>query len=271
MQNGVYGIVEGPVWVGAALYVSEIGPTPNPPPSRILQVTPAGAVSVALSPSGSNGLAVDRAGNLYAAVHADGSISRVDIAAGKVTPIVSSYMGKRFDSPNDLSVRSDGNIYFSDPDYQAPNPAPQTKTRLYRIASGASTVTVVDESIDEPNGVTLSIDENTLYVTYPTGLYTYPVMADGSVGAGTLFSSITSGDGMAIDCAGNLYVATKTDLDVLDPTGKQIGQFALTGIQSVTNAAFGGADRKTLYITALGNQGQKGLFSVPLSIPGMPY
>lgn len=279
--NNNFGIIEGPVWIGDSLYISEIGqdmsgqsPTP-PPPSRILKVTTAGVVSVAIADAGSNGLAVDKNGNLYGAVHKDGSISRFDLGTGAATPVATGYMGIRFNSPNDLTIRNDGNIYFSDPDSQAPSPRPQALNRLYRVAAGTNAVSVVDATLSEPNGVTLSIDQNTLYVTSNGGLFKYPVMADGSVGASTLVTSSINGDGMAIDCAGDLYVASinSSNIIVLGPTGTQLGMISVPAgsVQSVTNAAFGGPDHKTLYITALGSGMQKALFQVTLTIPGMPY
>jgi gluconolactonase len=271
-NNTDHGNIEGPAWLAGSLYLSEMGPPPNPPKSRILRLAAGGAVSVAVDDSGSNGLATDRSGQLYAAVHKDGSVSRVDLAAGTMTPIVSSYMGARFNSPNDLAVRSDGTIYFSDPDYQSPKPAPQAKTRLYRIPPGATAVTVVDDTVVEPNGVTFSVDEATLYVTNASSLYAYPVMPDGSVGTRrTISSNVPNGDGMVIDCAGNLYVATKANVAVFDASGNSVGQLTAPSIGSVTNTAFGGADRKTLYMTVIDSQGAKALFSVDLAIPGMPY
>ncbi|MDP9000824.1 MAG: SMP-30/gluconolactonase/LRE family protein [Myxococcota bacterium] len=274
-SNNNFGIVEGPVWIGDALYLSEIASGSNPPASRVLKVTAAGAVSVAIADSGSNGLAVDRNGNLVGAVHKDGSISRFDLSTGMATAIASTYMGKRFDSPNDLAVRSDGNIYFSDPDYQAPSPAPQSQTRLYRIAPATNAVTIVDATLSEPNGVTLSLDESTLYVTSTRGVYKYPVMSDGSVGSGAIFAANLSGDGMTLDCAGNLYVTVTSSPNVVvfSPSGAQLGQVSLPAgmVQAVTNVAFGGFDHKTLYITALGSGMQKALFEVALSVPGMPY
>ena len=180
-------------------------------------------------------------------------------------------MGARFNSPNDVTIRSDGNIYFTDPDYQAPAAVPQAKTRVYRIApSGA--VSVVDDTLSEPNGVTLSLDEATLFVSGSSGLYRYPLMPDGSVGGPKqqVNPSVSGGDGLGIDCAGDLYVTGKQDIVVLDPTGKDIGHIALdTSVQGTTNVAFGGPDRKTLFITSLGTTPM--LFSVELSLPGMPY
>ena len=133
-MNAGFTNVEGPVWIGDSLYFSEMLGG-SLPPSRILKLTPPdNTVSVAVADSGSNGMAVDSNGNLIAAVHKDGSISQVTLPSGPVTPIVSMYMGNRFISPNDLAVRSDGTIYFSDPNYQnSTNPPPQTAQRLYRV------------------------------------------------------------------------------------------------------------------------------------------
>jgi gluconolactonase len=268
LSNGT--TVEGPVWTGATLLVSEFGGV-NPPPSRILQVAP--AVSVLIASSGSNGLAMDSSGTLYGAIHADGSISRLDVTSGVRTPLAPAYGGKRFDSPNDLTIRHDGNIYFSDPDYQAPKPFPQAATRVYRIAPGTNAVTVVDATLTEPNGVTLSLDENTLYVASVHGVYSYPVLSDGSTGPGTAFLPGINGDGMVLDCAGNLYVAMlgTPNVNVFSPAGVQIGQLTAAGVGAVTNTAFGGADQKTLYVSAQGQHGGQGLFQAALSIPGKPY
>jgi gluconolactonase len=269
-NNGTFGNVEGPVWIDGALYVSEMGPGSNPPPSRILKIA-GGTVSIVNADAGTNGLAVDSAGQMWGANHKTGAISRISLPDGKVSDVVTGYGGVRFDSPNDLAIRSDGTIYFSDPDYQAPAMRPQTKTRLYRVAKGTTTATVIDEDRSEPNGVTLSPAEDTLYVSGSDGVFAYPVMADGSVGQKARYGNVANGDGMAVDCAGNLYVASNTAVIVLGAKGTELGRLAVSGVQSVTNVAFGGPKRTTLYITALGSGAQKGLFQVEVQVPGMPY
>jgi gluconolactonase len=264
--------LEGPVWLGDALYVSEIAFTKGtPPPARVLKVTADGKVTVVVPPdAGTNGLAIGPQGELWAAVHKDGSVSKLDLVNGTVTPVVATYMGKRFDSPNDLTFHSNGTLYFSDPDWQAPQPAPQTAQRAYRVPPGGGEPIAIEE-LDKPNGMTLSKKQDFLYIG-GNQLRKYPVMADGSLGAGSNFLQSGSGnsDGMVIDCADNLYT-TGNGVTVYSAAGVEIGKISVNGLSSVTNVAFGGVDRKTLYITSQGTADQKGLWQVPMNVPGMPY
>jgi gluconolactonase len=274
-----FGNIEGAVWFGDALYVSEISSQPNPPASRILRVPTTGAPSIAFPNSGTNGLAIDIMGRLMGANHVAGGVFVYDLTNMTSTPIVSTYMGKRFDSPNDLTMRSDGTLYFSDPDFQAPSPAPQSARRLYRLPPGATEPMVVDANRSNPNGVTLSLDEAFLYVTDGQGLWRYPVNADGSTGTATQIAQSavnSSGDGMGIDCAGTLYVATQQKVVLVNPTGNGTspGSITLSGVQSVTNIAFGGANHQTLYVTGLGNGmggTAMGLYRADMPLPGMPF
>jgi gluconolactonase len=169
-------------------------------------------------------------------------------------------------------VRADGTVYFSDPDaYQSPTPSPQSKPRVYRV-SPAGEVTVADETIQQPNGVTLSLDERTLFVSGGGGLYQLPIMPDGSTGPRMVFgngAAYTGSDGMAIDCAGDLYVALNGAVVVLSPTGTELGRLTIMGAQAATNVAFGGANRTTLYITTL--DANPGIFQVDLGVPGLPF
>lgn len=265
--------IEGPVWAGGALYVSEIAFTkqPNPPPSRVLKITADGQVSVAIAAdSGTNGLAINAQGDLFGAVHKDGSISKLSVSGGAATPFVSMFMGARFGSPNDLAFHTNGTLYFSDPSWQAPSPNPQAATRAYRVPPGGEPVAI--DVLDQPNGVTLSKKQDFLYIA-GNQLKKYPVMADGSLGAGVPFrmdGAAGQSDGMVIDCADNLYT-TGNGVTVYSAAGAELGTISVNGLSSVTNVAFGGADHKTLYITSQGDKDQKGLWQVPMNIPGMPY
>jgi gluconolactonase len=266
--------VEGPVWIGDSLYFSEMTNSNMKPPARILKLAPGGTVTVAVADSGSNGLAVDSTGILTAAKHGDGSVSQIALPSGAATVLVNMYMGKPFNSPNDLTIRSDGTIYFSDPNYQnAANP--QGAERLYWVTPAPTrTVTAVTSGApSRPNGVTLSPDEKTLYVT-GGGFKKFPVMTDGSLGASSDFVVGSDGDGMTVDCAGNVYAAggpMGNGVRVYSPAGAAMGTITIDGGGITTNVAFGGVDHKTLYITAQGVEGQRGVFSIALNVPGYPY
>jgi gluconolactonase len=266
--------IEGPVWIAGKLYVSEFPFTPAPQ-SRILALDPAtGNVSVALAPAASNGLAVEASGALVATDHGTGAIVRMQFPLSMPQTLVSTYDGKRFNSPNDLAVASDGTIYFSDPDYQAPLSHPQAKTRVYRLAPGAQEATLIDDARSQPNGVTLSVDERTLYVAGSDGIFRYPVSSGGEVSASARMRINAFGggsDGMGMDCAGNLYASAGQRVVVLDPSGVEIGSIAVPQAESVTNVAFGGPEHRTLFITSMGSGTQRGVFRAELNVPGLPY
>jgi gluconolactonase len=273
-NNNDFKILEGPVWYNDALYLSEIKNAMAPPPARVLKVTSAGVVSVAIPPemAGTNGLATDTMGRLLGANHTLGAIVRLDpTGAAAPTVIVGTYGGARFNSPNDLAVRSDGNIYFTDPQHQAGSTV--MNQRVYRVAPGASAATVVQDNANGPNGITLSADENTLFVSHGPdsgGIDKYPVMADGSLGTMANLTTTFNSDGMAIDCAGNLYLSQQSKIVIISSTtGQQVAEIPVSDVQATTNTAFGGPEHKTLYITALGNNAK--LLKIELAVPGLPY
>jgi gluconolactonase len=269
---------EGPVWTGNALFFSEISSGNNPPPARINRYVPgvAGFERGVIENSGSNGMALDAAGNLIAATHDVGAISTFQVASGaRGTFGAQTFNGQRFNSPNDLVLRGDGNLYFTDPSFQAPG-NPQGATRVYRIApTGAASV--VDGSLGNPNGITLSPDGNTLYVTSSQGLRRYALAADGTPDVGTtipLQEGLQEADGMAMDCAGNIYTTEHSArrVRVFDPQGNQLASFGGQGTfaNNVTNLAFGGTNSTTLFITTLAQNGG-GVYSVEANVPGLPY
>ena len=297
-------ILEGPVWADGVLYFSQINsgtPTfgrpnplpddrndggvvaeeldagsatpPRPPPSRVLSVDSAGVVTVVVEDSGSNGLALDLLGRVISANHGVGAVTLLPLSTQTAMNIVTDYEGVRFNSPNDLTVGRDGTIYFTDPDYQAPVPAPQVETRAYRVPPGATAALPLVEGRRQPNGITLSPGGETLYVSASDGLVAYPVQSDGAIGTGQPFAEgvVRSSDGMAADCAGNLYTTSGQAVLIVDALGAEVGRISVPNVQSVTNVAFGGPERKTIYITTLGSGTRVGLFQVDGAIPGMPY
>jgi gluconolactonase len=268
--QGGFGFLEGPVWLADKgwLLFSDMdmsSNTPNGPKSRIRRLKPPNTFDVFVEQANSNGLALDVDGAVLACTHDMQTLSRYLPDSGMREARALTYMGKHFNSPNDLTVRSDGMVYFTDPDWQLAGRTNETMmTGVYRVTSD-DTVELVDGTLNKPNGITLSLDEHTLYVgSSAPEIRAYPVNADGSVGASTVFASPGGSDGMAIDCAGNLYVAGGNDVKVFAANGNSLGSIAVAGTTS--NVAFGGTDAKTLYITA-GNT----LYSIALQVPGLPY
>lgn len=267
---GSVGLLEGPVWWNGALYLSRF-PFPQQAPAGDLLGYDGAGLSVEFELSGTNGLAIGIDGGLIGAAYEAGEISAFDLEAGTRTTIADSFEGQRFNAPNDLTVHSGGTIYFTDPSYQAPAPNPQPVTGVYRVAPDG-TVELFESGLVQPNGVSLSPGEDVLYVAHQNGIMRYDVMADGSVATpGTSFAGVNGGDGMAVDCAGNLYVTVHTQgrVEVLSPEAESLGRIDVA--PQVTNAAFGGDDMQTLYITAGNPDAGNALFSIDLEIPGLPY
>ncbi|KUL27014.1 SMP-30/gluconolactonase/LRE family protein [Actinoplanes awajinensis] len=280
-----FNFLEGPAWDAATLTLKLTdmhdgsGPE-NVQSSDILTYTPAtGAFSTFLTGAGSNGLAISRDGTqLVAATHDQRSVSTFDLRTGARGVLAANYQGRRFNSPNDLTIGPDDTVYFTDPDFQRANRADEMagKTSVFRVKNGV--VTLIDDTIREPNGIELSPDAKWLYVGgNATGkVYRYPVAADGSTGVRADFVSLAGTDGGTIDCAGNVYQVTFSDgkVHVYAPGGQSLG--TITAGRNATNAAFGGPDGRTLFITSGspssgGDTGNYGLYSVRLNIPGSPY
>ena len=269
---------EGVVWTGSALLFSEIASDDG---SQIDRFSIGGSVERGVfANTGSNGLALDAGGNLLLAAHDVGGISRLALPAGVLTRGSQSFNGLRFNSPNDLVLRGDGNLYFTDPDFQSPSGRIQGVTRVYRIAPApagqAPVISVVDDSIDQPNGITLSPDGNRLYVSGGSILRSYALDAGGAPTVIKTFQqALQVPDGMAMDCAGNVYAVENQArrVRVFSPDGDLLGTLGPQGFdaQALTNAAFGGPERTTLFISGVTQDTRGGLYSVELSVPGLPY
>jgi gluconolactonase len=269
--RGGFDYVEGPVWVAelGALFFSEIHamqrnePGLNGPPATIHRFTPPGSFEVFIENGSTNGLGLYTDGNLIACTHGTRSVSVFDLGTKARRPVAEGYGGKRFNSPNDVVVRADGNVYFSDPTFQLTGQS-ELPMAVYRV-SPSGEVSVVD-TMDEPNGVALSPDGRTLYAGEFAGrIRRYPLDEGGAPGRfSELASNLTKADGMGVDCAGNVYVGWSRGVEVIAPDGTRLG--TIEGMTEASNVAFGGADRKTLYITA-GNS----LYSIGMNIPGYPY
>ncbi|WP_339898003.1 SMP-30/gluconolactonase/LRE family protein [uncultured Gilvimarinus sp.] len=261
------GLYEGPVWRDGHLYFSRFGFEQGFPSS--IMGFDGRDVSVAAADTGTNGLALDNQGQLIAGAHKYKAVVRYLLPSGEHDVLAGEYEGHVFNSPNDLTMSSTGDIYFTDPDFQrAAAPGGQDATRVYRV-DAQGRVSVVDDSIANPNGVSLSPDEQTLYVAGggSEGFVRAYQLQDGAPGPGkTLLADVAVPDGMAIDCLGNIYVTEHTErrVRVVSPEGEELAVINVDA--NVTNGAFGGQDGKTLYLTGAG-----ALWSIQLDVAGLPY
>ena len=262
------GLYEGPVWLNGALYFSDFT-FQEGFPSRIRRLNADGSLETIVQDSGSNGLAVDAEGYLIAGTHGNKAISRFNVQTSEREVIAGTFNDNPFNSPNDLTEARDGSVYFTDPGFQRDAaPGGQDKTSVYRIAADGS-VSVVDDTIQNPNGISLSPAQDVLYVAgggEQGFLRAYPIV-DGVPGEGkNLVENISVPDGMAIDCLGNIYVTehSSQQVRVFSPAGEQLATIKVDA--NVTNAAFGGSEGKTLYLTGAG-----ALWSINLKVAGFPY
>lgn len=261
--RGEAGLYEGPVWLDDTLYFSDFTFSQGFP-SRIQALRPDGSFTTAIDNSGSNGLAAGKDGSLLAATHDRKALSRYNPATGEREILVNEFDGNPFNSPNDLTEAETGIIYFTDPAYQRDAaPGGQEKTRVYQFDGQA--ITVIDDTIENPNGISLSPDQKTLYVAGGTVVRAYPI-ENGVVGEGRDILSVNTPDGMAVDCLGNLYVTehTQQHIRVITPAGEEIAKIKVDA--NITNAAFGGPERKTLFVTGAG-----AVWKLDLDVAGLPY
>jgi gluconolactonase len=252
---------EGPAWFAAGRYLvwSDI------PNNRMLRYDETdGSVSVFRNPSNySNGNTVDRQGRLVSCEHYARRVTRTE-HNGSITVIADKFEGKRFNSPNDLALRANGDIYFTDPPYglEGLDKSPLKELAwngVYRRAADGK-ITLVIKDLTFPNGIGFSPDEKVLYVAVSDGkaprIMAYDVQADGSVANGRTFFDAAplrdkgrkgSCDGLKVDAQGNVWATGPGGVLVINPSGKHIGSI-LTN-QATGNCSWGD-DGSTLYITA---------------------
>ena len=262
---GGFQFTEGPYWHPEGfLLFSDI------PAGTIYQWTPdSAATQVFRRPSGnSNGIVADTAGRLLLAQHGWRRIARVE-ENGQETPLAERYEGRRLNSPNDLAVASDGTIYFTDPPYGVEEEARELDVAgVYRIAPD-STLHLLIEDFDRPNGVVLSPDETRLYVndSQRGHIRVFDRAADGSLSNGRVFAELEdpeaegAPDGMTMDTDGNLYSTGPGGVWIFAPDGRLVDRIAVP--EGATNVTFGGADFDALFITA-----NHGLYRVRLNATG---
>ncbi len=271
--------LEGPFWVatGGYLIFSDVVEQ-NGAAAKIYRYDPgSGAISVVpypQIPTSTNGLAVDAQGRLVACERWNGALARIDGGTRAVLADHAPGGTESLNAPNDLTLRADGNIYFTDTKWGA-RPGAHAPTAVYRIAPDG--VLSVAFAVDMPNGVLLSPDGATLYVGSDAQdrLWRLPVAADGSVGAAAPFvdtHSVPGGkmhvpDGLCTDDRGRIYVTNNSDdvsaIEVFDSDGHFADRIPIPAPPS--NCTFGGADRRTLYVTTL-----HAVYEVRVDSPGLP-
>lgn len=266
---------EGPAYgPDGCIYFSDIG-------QRIMKFDPAsGKTTVYREPSGrANGLDFDPQGRLVAAEGATtGGKRRVSITEkdGSVRTLAERWQGKRFNSPNDVTIDTKGRVYFTDPRYGGNEPRDIDTESVYRIDPDG-TVTQIITDVKRPNGILLSPDMKMLYLADSKRdenqfLLAFPLKEDGTVGTRKVlheFGKTRGIDGMCADSQGNIYGAGGTGktagVFIFNPDGTpgatQIGFIPVP--ETPTNCVFGGKDRKTLYITS-----GKSLYRIPLKVAG---
>lgn len=260
---------EGPVWIaeGGYLLFSDI------PADTIHKWSPAGGAGPWRRPSdNSNGLTRDLEGRLLACEHGSRTVTRAALGEVKVA-VAARYLGKRFNSPNDAVVKSDGAIYFTDPPYglRRGDVRELDVEGVYRIDPKTGSVDRVAFGFEKPNGLAFSPDESILYVASSDRasrlVRAYDVLPDGGLARERVFCDCSNDgngapDGIKVDVAGRLYVSCN-GVWVFSPDGVYLGEIPVP--ESVANIAWGDPDWKGLYITA-----RTSLYRVRLETPGIP-
>jgi gluconolactonase len=240
-----------------------------------MKYTPGHPTSVFAEPTNrANGLTRDLQGRLLACEHDSRRVTRQE-ADGSITVVANSFQGRRLNRPNDVIVKSDGSIYFTDP-WSSPLPREQwdlTYSGVYRLSPDLGTLTLLLDDMVFPNGLAFSPDESVLYINdFRRGhIRAFDMTPNGILAKQTdrVFVDLTGSepggpDGMKVDTAGNVYCGGAGGIYIMDPKGRKLGRI-VHGRPETTNIAFGGDDWKTLYFTNWNYLG-----AVKVKIAGIP-
>ena len=261
--------LEGPTWSSQdnAFYFSEMNFASSQalgPDSTIYKLVLPNTLTTYLKHSGTNGLYA-KGQNLYTLNHSTQSLSKINIKSKTNTVIVNKFDGLSFSSPNDMTMHKNGDIFFTDPNWQLGERTQQMSyTGVYKL-SNTGVLSLIDATLEKPNGVALSPDQRTLYVgDFSNRVSKYTIDENGDISPREDFIKVTSPDGIKVDSAGNIYVSShkKGVINIYTPRGSLIDKIELG--PNVTNLAFGGKNRKTLLITTA-----KGLFTLDVKVAGL--
>lgn len=269
--GGPLGPAEGPLWwkEGHYLLFSDIHN------DRRMMYEPGKGVSLFREPTNrANGLTRDLQGRLIACEHDSRRVTRQELD-GSITVIANSFQGRRLNRPNDVVVKSDGCIYFTDPwtSPAAPEEWDLSFSGVYRVTPDLGTMTLLIGDFVLPNGLAFSPDEQVLYIndTRHGHIRAFDLLPNGTLAKQTdrVFADLRGEepgvpDGMKVDVEGNVYCGGAGGIWVTDPNGKKLGRI-VHGAPATTNLAFGGDDWKALYFTSRNHLGM-----VNVRIPGIP-
>ena len=262
---------EGPVWhpTGRFLIFSDM------PGDHMRRWTPAEGISTFRKPCNmANGNAYDRQGRLVTCEHSSSRVTRTE-PDGTITPLATHYDGKELNSPNDIIVRGDGAIYFSDPDFGrrkyfgVPRESELDFRGVYLISPGGELHLLADD-FDQPNGLCLSLDETRLFINdSPRRHIRVFDVAGEKLSGGAVFAETGGGegertpDGMKFDSAGNLFCVGPGGIHVFGADAARLGIILVP--ENVANFAWGEDDLKSLLITA-----STSLYRIRVEVPGLP-
>src|SRR5947207_3632437 len=262
-----FGFVEGPTWIksgGGFLVFSDI------PNNKIMKWTAKDGITVFREDSkNSNGNTTDPDGLLVTAQHGSRSVTRTE-KDGKITTLADKYNDRALNSPNDVVVKSDGTIWFTDPDYGIPKDQKkeQDGNWVYRFDPKSKSLKVLftEKIFDKPNGLAFSPDEKTLYIAdsgAPRLIRSFEAREDGTVAGGEVFCKIDKGgpDGIRCDADGRVWSSAGDGAHSFEAKGKLVGKILVP--ETPANLCFGGEDGKTLLITA-----RKSLYSIKTNVTG---
>jgi gluconolactonase len=268
--GGDIGPAEGPLWwkEGGYLLFNDINA------ARRMKYTPGQGVTVAMEKTNeANGITRDLQGRIVSAEHLTRRVTRTD-GDGRITVVANSFQGKRLLRPNDVVVKSDGAMYFTDPGGPlAPDQWDVTSAGVYRVSADLGSMSLLTDEMVGPNGIAFSPDEKILYVSdaRQRHIKAFDMLPNGVVAKQTsrVFADLGGpepgvADGIKVDTAGNVYSGGAGGLYILDARGKKLGRI-VHGEAATTNMAFGGGDWKTLYFTT-----RSTLYSVNLKVAGIP-
>jgi gluconolactonase len=247
---GGFQFIEGPVWVpaeGGYLIFSDINA------NRLIRWSPGTGPTTFRMPSGqANGNTLDAEGRLITCEHANRRVSRTE-GNGTVVSLVDRFRGLAFNAPNDVAVKSDGTIWFTDPNYGAGQTQPGRYVYRFHPSNGNATVTALVTNFDQPNGICFSPDESKLYVADSGGphhIRVFDVLSDNTLSTGRVFAVINPGvpDGLRTDAAGRLFSSAGDGVQIFAAAGALLGRILTP--ESPANLCFGGPGNEMLFITA---------------------